>query len=161
MTGRLTAIETMYRDVRFRSRQEARWAVLFDELNIAWRYEIEGYKLPTHWYLPDFWLPELRCFAEVKGIIEQWDGEALRKAHELALVSHCSVLLCDEISDWPLIPGLHPHAGIVDQYNVDLIRSALNCRLWIEVDGYPETSYMRWSDAAYTAQKTRFLCGPF
>lgn len=54
----LTAIETEYKGYRFRSRLEARWAVFFDKLDIAWEYEKEGYDLgETGWYLPDFWLP--------------------------------------------------------------------------------------------------------
>jgi len=37
-------IETLYRGYRFRSRLEARWAVLFDVARILWRYE-EGFDL--------------------------------------------------------------------------------------------------------------------
>jgi len=49
-------IPTRYAGCRFRSRLEARWAVFFNELEIKWEYEAEGYDLgPPHgWYLPDF-----------------------------------------------------------------------------------------------------------
>jgi hypothetical protein len=61
-------IETVYKVNRFRSRLEAKWAVFFDELKIKWEYEPEGYVLGDGtWYLPDFFLPELECFAEVKA----------------------------------------------------------------------------------------------
>jgi hypothetical protein len=61
------AIETQYQGYRFRSRTEARWAVYFNALELKWEYEIEGYKLSNNsYYLPDFWFPELECFAEVK-----------------------------------------------------------------------------------------------
>ena len=51
----LTAIETVYRGYRFRSRLEARWAVFFQTLGVPWEYEPEGFKLSTgEWYLPDF-----------------------------------------------------------------------------------------------------------
>lgn len=50
----IKAIETTYAGCRFRSRLEARWAVFFDHLGINWRYEPEGYQLPSGWYLPDF-----------------------------------------------------------------------------------------------------------
>lgn len=54
----IKAIETEYAGCRFRSRLEARWAVLFDALNIAWEYEKEGFDLGKDgYYLPDFWLP--------------------------------------------------------------------------------------------------------
>jgi len=61
-------IETVYKGYRFRSRLEARWAVFFDAMNIKWEYELEGYDLGfAGWYLPDFYLPVLNSFAEVKS----------------------------------------------------------------------------------------------
>jgi hypothetical protein len=64
----IRAIETRYKGFRFRSRAEAKWAVCFDALGIEWEYEKEGYDLgDLGWYLPDFWLPQFGCFAEVKG----------------------------------------------------------------------------------------------
>jgi hypothetical protein len=63
----IKAIETEYKDCVFRSRIEARWAVFFDALGIAWEYEPEGFDLgEAGWYLPDFWLPEWSCFIEIK-----------------------------------------------------------------------------------------------
>lgn len=50
----IKAIETPYHGYRFRSRLEARFAVIFDELNIPWSYEREGFSLPSGPYLPDF-----------------------------------------------------------------------------------------------------------
>mgnify|MGYP003534847135 FL=1 len=53
----LRAIETRYKGYRFRSRLEARYAVLFDSLKIEWEYEPEGYVLEDGtWYLPDFFI---------------------------------------------------------------------------------------------------------
>jgi hypothetical protein len=43
--GGIKPIETWYRGYRFRSRQEARWAVFYDAAGITWRYEQEGYDL--------------------------------------------------------------------------------------------------------------------
>lgn len=62
----MKAIETYYKGNRFRSRLEARWAVAFDCLGIAWDYEVEGYVVSGKPYLPDFWLPQLNCFVEIK-----------------------------------------------------------------------------------------------
>jgi hypothetical protein len=62
-------IETCYKGYRFRSRLEARWAVFFDTLGIEWEYEKEGYETKFGKYLPDFWFPELNCFAEVKPMV--------------------------------------------------------------------------------------------
>lgn len=71
-------IETEYAGYRFRSRLEARWAVFFDTADIEYRYEPEGFVLPwsmtpgwskskTFRYLPDFYLPELNLWCEVKA----------------------------------------------------------------------------------------------
>lgn len=64
----LKPIETRYRGYRFRSRTEARWAVFFDNLGWAFEYEREGFDLDGIWYLPDFWLPSLSAWFEVKGV---------------------------------------------------------------------------------------------
>ena len=68
MNQQIKAIETVYNGYRFRSRLEARWAVFFDTLGIKYEYEKEGYDLgEAGWYLPDFWLPDLECWVEIKG----------------------------------------------------------------------------------------------
>lgn len=65
-------IETTYAGCRFRSRLEARWAVFFDTLGVTWTYEPQGYEVtdghrePIR-YLPDFFLPGLGLWVEVKG----------------------------------------------------------------------------------------------
>lgn len=73
----IKAIETRYAGCRFRSRLEARWAVFFDRLNIPWEYEPQGYVVGPQQvpYLPDFWLPELSLWAEVKGSHDQLDRD--------------------------------------------------------------------------------------
>lgn len=67
----LKAIETQYNGYRFRSRLEARWAVFFDKAGIKYQYEpegfeVEGYDGEVYRYLPDFYLPEIGIYAEVK-----------------------------------------------------------------------------------------------
>jgi hypothetical protein len=66
------AIETRYAGHRFRSRLEARWAVFFDALRIEWEYEPQGFVIgdmggEERNYLPDFYLPQLGTWVEVKG----------------------------------------------------------------------------------------------
>lgn len=63
----IKSIETVYNGYRFRSRLEARWAIFFDTAGIKYEYEYNGWNLHGTWYLPDFWLPELDTWAEVKG----------------------------------------------------------------------------------------------
>lgn len=82
----MKALETFFDGYRFRSRLEARWAVFFHTLQIAYSYESEGYDLDGTWYLPDFWLPEQNCYIEVKPHRELTEGE-YEKASKLALQS--------------------------------------------------------------------------
>lgn len=64
----IKAIPTHYKGCHFRSRLEARYAVFFDSMGISWRYEPQGYTLPDGTnYLPDFYLPMLDDWAEIKG----------------------------------------------------------------------------------------------
>ena len=64
----IKAIETKYKGCRFRSRLEARYAVFFDALGMEWHYEPEGFELEHYGrYLPDFYLPQIDMWAEVKA----------------------------------------------------------------------------------------------
>jgi len=63
----IKAIPTRYKGYHFRSRLEARWAVFFDTAKIKWEYEPQGYVVDGVPYLPDFHLPDLHCYFEVKG----------------------------------------------------------------------------------------------
>src|ERR1700679_4083380 len=68
-------INTTWEGYRFRSRCEARWAIYFTSLGIEFQYELEAYDLKQCSirgcselgpYLPDFFLPQVRMWAEVK-----------------------------------------------------------------------------------------------
>lgn len=64
---KIQAIETFYRGYRMRSRLEARWAVCFDALGLKYDYEPEGFEMTDgRRYLPDFYFPQVRTYAEVK-----------------------------------------------------------------------------------------------
>lgn len=60
-------IETYYKGYRFRSRLEARWAVFFEVAGIEYHYEPEGLAAGGIGYLPDFFLPKVGAWVEVKG----------------------------------------------------------------------------------------------
>jgi hypothetical protein len=92
--SQIKAIETVYKGYRFRSRLEARWAVFFDALGIEWEYEKEGYDLgDAGWYLPDFWLPQVGMWAEVKPMAFAAEEEA--KLRALCLLTEHSGLMLD------------------------------------------------------------------
>lgn len=60
------SLPTLYNGITFRSRTEARWAVLFDNLELSWEYEPQGYNLDGDLYLPDFRLTDFPLWVEVK-----------------------------------------------------------------------------------------------
>jgi hypothetical protein len=64
----IEAKPTTYNDVTFRSTLEANWAATLDQFRIAWEYEPKVFTLPSGTtYIPDFRLPELGTWLEVKG----------------------------------------------------------------------------------------------
>ena len=71
-------IPMTYSGQRFRSTLEADWAATLDRYNIKWIYEPEAYRLDNINYLPDFYMPEIRVWAEAKGPL----NERLDKAQE-------------------------------------------------------------------------------
>lgn len=87
----MKAIDTNYNGYRFRSRLEARWAVYFDNLNIEYLYEHEGFVLPSgKHYLPDFYLPQHEFFCEVKPFAqedERWNELVLHTNKPLILLA--------------------------------------------------------------------------
>lgn len=114
----IKAIETVYQGYRFRSRLEARWGVFFDVMAIKWDYELEGFDLDAlGYYLPDFWLRDIGCWAEVKP--EQFTADEYAKCN--ALEEPC--LLLDSvpevrayyaISKWEWPPHLDSYEAYVN-----------------------------------------------
>jgi len=79
----------IYNGYHFRSQVEARTAMLFDSLGINYVYENDCYQLrfknKTINYLPDFYLPKLNRFCEVKNMgSEEPTLQECRKAKLLA-----------------------------------------------------------------------------
>ena len=77
----MKAIPTEYKGISFRSKLEASYAKTLDELKIRWAYEHNGYNIGGVRYLPDFYLPEIGRFLEVKGPIIP----GAEKARDLAI----------------------------------------------------------------------------
>lgn len=114
------ALPTAYNGYRFRSRLEARWAVFFDALGLAYRYEPEGFSLPPCrradcWahgtaagpvrqeerafaYLPDFYLPTLATWVEIKPAApSEEELEKLMRLH--CHTGQAAVLLAGDCAD--------------------------------------------------------------
>jgi len=67
------AIPTRYKDILFRSKLEADWAITFDTLGVEWLYEKEGRYFGELFYYPDFYLPQSAQYFEVKGVLQRDD----------------------------------------------------------------------------------------
>ena len=57
------------------SSYEVAWAKWFDENNIEYQYEPEKIAFKRRNHIPDFWLPKLKTYFEVKGVIDEKDIE--------------------------------------------------------------------------------------
>lgn len=67
-TQPIHAIQTVYRGCHYKSRLEARWAIFFDEYGIEFVYEPHRLLFEDDMvYVPDFFLPDLFTWFEVKG----------------------------------------------------------------------------------------------
>lgn len=125
-------IPTRYGGCFFRSRLEARWAVLFDYLGLRWLYEYEGFELGALGrYLPDFWFPDLTCWGEVKP--KTFTRPEFNKAS--SLVPKGCILLDDQPSDrfWFLTcsnADWKEYLGATDFGRVHLEYSTRRKRLW-------------------------------
>ena len=91
----IKAIETHYNGYRFRSRLEAKWAVYFDALGIEYEYEPEGFVLPGgETYLPDFYLPLVDAYVEIKSKHSTEIGWAKGKIESLAIETGKYGMIC-------------------------------------------------------------------
>jgi hypothetical protein len=100
ITSAIQPIETTYAGCRFRSRLEARWGVFFDALSIAWRYEPQGFELPSGAaYLPDFHLPDLDLWVEVKGAEEEFCRDGARYAEAALTLGGNGLLILGSVPD--------------------------------------------------------------
>jgi hypothetical protein len=131
----IKAIETIFKGYRFRSRLEARWTIVFDALGIKWEYEMEGFVLSNkEKYLPDFYLPQFDCFAEVKPKVLS-EEEFIK----CSLLAKPCILLdnsCPLLTRGYFVTGIMPNEGYKNYISNDdygrvlLDMSAYKKRLW-------------------------------
>jgi hypothetical protein len=113
MTYGIRPIETRFNGQLYRSRHEARWAVFLTTLGEPFHYEAEGFELlpigmadpqqtPSHvfcdaplFYVPDFWLPRVKQWIEIKPDLGTWgyDDLTVEKARRLAVHSGYAVII--------------------------------------------------------------------
>ncbi len=138
----LAPIETVWQGWRFRSRLEARWAVFFTALNLGFIYEMEGFDLgAAGWYLPDFWLPLVKMWGEVKPV--PFDLAERHKCAELSRQSGYPCLLLVGVpamrSYWAILP------------TGELIDFAIS-----NYHGCPQREYRFWASLGFDETDERF-----
>jgi hypothetical protein len=154
----IKAIETRYKGYRFRSRLEARWAIHLDLLRIHWEYEREGFDLDGECYLPDFWLPTLKTWIEIKG--QQPNEKEDRLAMNLCEYSESDVILW---SGDPLNFEETEH-GSIDylqtwwSYDTDIGAVACGFTFQNLTDHFATTPHL-WRKAGAVARSARFEHG--
>ena len=151
----MKSIETVFKGTRYRSRTEARWALLFDLAEIAFQYEPEGYQLHNGWYVPDFWIPEWSCFFEVKPegtiIAPGYYGDERSKAEDLAMETGHDVLFgCGSPAlgmKLQRVPseGISPkEEWLSDRISDDLVRRATAHRFDWKVGSFEPIGALSW-----------------
>lgn len=61
-----------YRGVTYRSTTEGSWAAFFDVMGIDYNYEEEWYRTKFGGYMPDFYLPYIDLYVEIKREFPDW-----------------------------------------------------------------------------------------
>jgi hypothetical protein len=159
----MKAIETKYKGCRFRSRLEARWAVFFDVLGVAWEYEPEGFELGGGVrYLPDF---ALRCGGKDVTDAIEIKPFAPASADLAKLASVCRGLRCTGAVLYG-VPGEH---GIVRTFpkiaprfdGLDPTNRHIDFQVWAW-RGYPDdrrANFALTCEAIAAARGARFEFG--
>lgn len=88
----IKAIDTIYRGNFFRSRGEAKWAVFMDAAGVAYEYEPQGFETEAGRYLPDFYLPDLGEWLEIKPRIELVTDYDRQRHQAFAIHNRISIL---------------------------------------------------------------------
>jgi len=159
----ISAIQTQWNGYLFRSRTEARWAVLFDALAIQYEHELEGWPFEDGTlYLPDFYLPRIRMWAEVKPF--EFTPEEYRKCELLVCGTGRGCLLLAGPPDFKTYEGLTLDAGEITSCHYLLDIYAHGRRLYLRdrrlfadpgdlvLDDFSE----RYGNAVGAARRERF-----
>lgn len=138
----IAPIQTVYREYKFRSRLEARWAVALTEMGIPFDYEDEGYEVATGvWYLPDFIIRDVvPLFMEVKH----------KDDDDLAAMDKMGLLVAGTKQ-----PGVIVYGDPVEHYAVMFTASdALPCGYVRQVADF--ANLVGWQPAAIKARQATF-----
>lgn len=80
--------------INMRSKSETLFALHLDSLGVVWSYEPQRFDLGWSTYTPDFYLPDLDLWIEVKG---QWTETSLRKFSEFQQTHRAFAVLAKDL----------------------------------------------------------------
>ena len=85
LQDRNLGLDTYFNRIVFRSKTEAMWAVFLSKLKIEYCYEPRKFALASgHSYIPDFWIPSLNIWIEIKcGVLSEEEKVKIKGLHEL------------------------------------------------------------------------------
>lgn len=111
------AITTLYRDIEYRSRLEARWAAFFDR--ISWEHTYEPFD--GDGYIPDFLIHgEAPLLVEVKPAVTETDYRAPIEKVSTGLARHWQrdilIVGTNPVSGLPSAWREHPSAGLLGEW---------------------------------------------
>lgn len=159
----VSAIPTNYKGYLCRSRLEARWCIFFDTIGVAFDYEPKGYLLSDGTnYLPDFYLPQISMFAEVKPTNSGFD-----KAQQFAEEYEQEVLCLDgypEFRTYTWLRQFEPSVIAPTDTHLDIYDGSRyyfdEHRLYSDADPsfYPSAREFseKYREAVYKAKQFRF-----
>jgi hypothetical protein len=144
------SVPTEYKGVRYRSRLEARWAIVFDRLKIEAKFEPQSFIEHGLPYIPDFYLPSLGVWVEIKPTTP--NSDECKKAHELHRITKEPVYIFSGYFD------VHPFACTdCASYHHYYIAAGINICLY---DSTQSQFYLRTSISSVMYQFTHKFDDP-
>lgn len=126
--------------------------MFFDALGVTWEYEKEGFDLGEHgWYLPDFWLPNMGIWAEIKPPVASLKER--QKAYKLSSLIRGGVLL---LEGTPGITQVEPGCAL-RQYSFDCTVFAGECHDIYDLPCCFITGFYHWNAQQFESLR-RLLC---
>ncbi len=91
-----------YKDINMRSNWEVILAKNLDKNNVEWKYEDKPFKLSNgQIYWPDFYLPQLDKYIEVKGYLSDYSRKKInlfiKEHHDLIFLDNLNIIKDEEI----------------------------------------------------------------
>lgn len=165
-------IETIYKNIVFRSRLEARWAIFFEEMGIEYEYEPETFLVPFNGYsmkyCPDFVLHNIKCtdnilqpiYVEVKGRERYCDIYEMDRRKFESFAKNNSLLVLGSlpfrVSDMFQHPDYISNFYLINGQDMPCFFKKYHGEPWL-VDSYRASTDCRTTDdALYIANKACF-----